>query len=65
MKLYSILDLGYVDEKDIAIKTESICDSGISMLQLRAKNHAPEGILEMAEVLKTYLFEVRSSIHYQ
>ena len=52
MKLYSILDLGYVDKKDIAIKAESICDSGISMLQLRAKNHDTERILEMAKVLR-------------
>ena len=52
MKLYSILDLGYVDEQDIAIKAELICDSGISMLQLRAKNHGPERILEMAKVIR-------------
>ena len=52
MKLYSILDLGYVDEEDIAIKAESICDSGINMLQLRAKNHTPEKILEMAKIVK-------------
>ena len=52
MKLYSILDLGYVDEKDIAIKAESICASGISMLQLRAKNHDTGRILEMAKVLR-------------
>ena len=52
MKLYSILDLGYIDEEDIAIKAELICDSGISMLQLRAKNHGPERILEMAKVIR-------------
>ncbi|MDP6858331.1 MAG: thiamine phosphate synthase [Verrucomicrobiales bacterium] len=52
MKLYSILDLGYIEEEDIAIKAELICDSGISMLQLRAKNHGPERILEMAKVIR-------------
>jgi thiamine-phosphate pyrophosphorylase len=52
VKLYSILDLGYIEEEDIAIKAELICDSGISMLQLRAKNHGPERILEMAKVIR-------------
>ncbi len=52
MKLYSILDLGYVDEQDIAIRAESICGSGVSMLQLRAKNYDPEKILEMAKVVR-------------
>lgn len=52
MKLYSILDLGYVDERDIVITAESICDSGVNMLQLRAKNYGPERILEMAKLVR-------------
>jgi len=52
VKLYSILDLGYVDERDIVIIAESICDSGVNMLQLRAKNYSPERILEMAKLVR-------------
>jgi len=52
VKLYSILDLGYVDERDIVITAESICDSGVNMLQLRAKNYGPERILEMAKLVR-------------
>ena len=52
MKLYSILDLGYVDERDIVIIAESICNSDVNMLQLRAKNYGPERILEMAKLVR-------------
>jgi len=52
VKLYSILDLGYVDERDIVIIAESICNSDVNMLQLRAKNYGPERILEMAKLVR-------------
>ena len=38
MKLYSILDLGYVQEGAVVDCARSICKSGVVMLQLRAKS---------------------------
>ena len=52
MNLYAILDLGYVRESEIVSCTKSICESGVSMLQLRAKSKRPNEILKIAKQIK-------------
>tara|TARA_B100000902_G_scaffold352423_1_gene363152 strand:- start:1092 stop:1718 length:627 start_codon:yes stop_codon:yes gene_type:complete len=52
VNLYAILDLGYVRESEIVSCTKSLCKSGVSMLQLRAKSKTPKEILEIAKQIK-------------
>ena len=51
MNLYAILDLGYVRKSEIVSCTKSICESGVSMLQLRAKSKNPNEILTIAKIV--------------
>ena len=52
MNLYAILDLGYVRKSEIVSCTKSICESGVSMLQLRAKSKNPNEILTIAKQIQ-------------
>jgi len=47
--LYGILDLGYVAEADAFRVTEQLCEGGVDLLQLRAKNFSEEKIQEIGE----------------
>jgi len=47
--LYGILDLGYVTEADALRVTEQLCEGGVDLLQLRAKNYSEEKIQEIGE----------------
>ena len=48
MKIYAILDLGYVSSENLEAKAADICAGGVEFLQLRAKHHTEEEILQMA-----------------
>jgi thiamine-phosphate pyrophosphorylase len=51
-QLYAILDLGYVREENALAAAKALLAGGASLLQLRAKGHAPELIEALArEVL--------------
>ena len=45
-RLYGILDLGYVAEDRLEAVTRALLAGGVDLLQLRAKGHPPERILE-------------------
>ena len=51
LKLYCILDLGYVSEADAATVTGCLLDGGADLLQLRAKNHDLATIRRVAGLL--------------
>lgn len=46
-RLYGIVDMGYTVEHQLLSVTEKLLAGGLSILQLRAKNHAPERIEQM------------------
>ena len=50
-RLYGILDLGYVERKNALSVAESLILGGASLLQLRAKGHDPETLLDLANDL--------------
>ncbi|MDA8969137.1 thiamine phosphate synthase [Akkermansiaceae bacterium] len=50
-RLYGILDLGYVEIKDALAVAESLILGGASLLQLRAKGHDPDTLLDLAKEL--------------
>lgn len=50
-QLYAILDLGYVSVEDAVPVTRALLAGGASLLQLRAKGHAVEGIEALARQL--------------
>jgi len=50
-KLYGILDLGYVAEADVRRVTEQLCEGGVGLLQLRAKNLPEEKIQELGSLM--------------
>jgi len=50
-RLYGILDLGYVEERDALSVAESLILGGASLLQLRAKGHDPAELLDLANDL--------------
>lgn len=43
-RLYGIVDLGYVQPQEIVSMTRALCEGGVDLLQLRAKNLAPTSI---------------------
>ncbi|MDA0766814.1 MAG: thiamine phosphate synthase [Verrucomicrobia bacterium] len=47
-RLYAILDLGYVAEEEAETVVLQLLDGGADLLQLRAKGHDPNHILELA-----------------
>ena len=51
MKLYAILDLGYVAAANAEPVTRSLLAGGADLLQLRAKGHPPEEIERLARLL--------------
>ncbi|MEM7599889.1 MAG: thiamine phosphate synthase [Verrucomicrobiota bacterium] len=51
-KLYGILDLGYVDPRDVVPMTERVLEGGVDVLQLRAKGHSPDDILPLAKAIQ-------------
>ena len=51
MKLYAILDLGYVAAADAERATAALLAGGADMLQLRAKGHEPAAIEAIARLL--------------
>ncbi len=51
MKLYAILDLGYVAADDARRVTAALLAGGADLLQLRAKGHPPERIEALARQL--------------
>lgn len=46
-RLYGIVDMGYTAENQLLFVTEKLLEAGLKVLQLRAKNHAPEHIEQM------------------
>ena len=44
--LYGILDLGYTEEKDLEMKAGALIQGGVDLLQLRAKGHQADEVLE-------------------
>jgi len=52
VKLYGILDLGYVTEERAIFTAAKMLEGGVGLLQLRAKGHPPEGLLGLAKELK-------------
>ena len=52
MKIYAILDLGYVSVEALATAATDLCTGGAQLLQLRAKNHTEEQILQMAQEVR-------------
>ncbi len=52
MKIYAILDLGYVPEESLTSIATDLCDGGAQLLQLRAKNHTEKQILQMAQIVR-------------
>ena len=51
-RLYAIVDLGYVARENIAAMTEQLCAGGADIIQLRAKGHDEDDILEMAREIR-------------
>ncbi len=51
-KLYGILDLGYVTEHQALGIAEKMLEGGVSILQLRAKDHAPDQLLPLAVAVR-------------
>lgn len=47
-RLYGIVDLGYVQPPEVVSMTRALCDGGVDLLQLRAKNLAPTSIESLA-----------------
>lgn len=43
-RLYGIVDLGYVQPTAVVSMTRALCEGGVDLLQLRAKNLAPASI---------------------
>lgn len=43
-RLYGIVDLGYVQPQEVVSMTRALCEGGVDLLQLRAKNLAPAPI---------------------
>jgi thiamine-phosphate pyrophosphorylase len=52
-KLYSILDLGYVEPDDALDMAQQLLDGGVDMLQLRAKDQDPEELIPLAKKIHT------------
>ena len=46
-RLYGIVDMGYTADHQVLSVTEKLLAGGLGILQLRAKNHAPERIEQM------------------
>ena len=47
-RLYGIVDTGYVDEAEVASMTRRLCEAGVDLLQLRAKNQSPGAVETLA-----------------
>ena len=47
-RLYGIVDLGYVQPTAVVSMTRALCEGGVDLLQLRAKNLAPASIESMS-----------------
>jgi thiamine-phosphate pyrophosphorylase len=54
-RLYGILDFGYVEIGDARKMAEALVAGGVDLLQLRAKNHSPAEIEELALELRPLL----------
>ena len=52
MKIYAILDLGYVSVENVATAATELCHGGAQLLQLRAKKHSEEEILQVAQTVR-------------
>ena len=50
-RLYGIVDLGYIPEDQLIPVSKKLLAGGLGILQLRAKNHAPEHIERMGRQL--------------
>jgi len=48
-KLYTFVDTAYLDGRAPELVAQMLCDGGSDLIQLRAKNSAPEAIRRMAE----------------
>jgi thiamine-phosphate pyrophosphorylase len=52
-KLYSILDLGYVEPENALDIAQQLLDGGIDILQLRGKSQDPEDLIPLAKKIHT------------
>ena len=43
-KLYGILDMGYVERKDLETVAKELLEGGVGMLQFRAKGYGAEDV---------------------
>jgi thiamine-phosphate pyrophosphorylase len=50
-RLYGILDLGYIDVADAERVTKAMIEGDVDLIQLRAKEHSVEEIVDLAGVL--------------
>jgi len=50
-RLYGILDLGYIAASEIERVTEQMCEGGIDLLQLRAKDHTEAQIQSLGDLI--------------
>lgn len=50
-RLYGIVDLGYIPEDQLIPVSKKLLAGGLGILQLRAKNHAPEHIEQLGRQL--------------
>src|SRR2546429_3915619 len=47
-RLYGIIDLGYVEEPDLACVAEQMVDGGVDLIQLRGKGRSIEELADLA-----------------
>ncbi len=50
-QLYGIVDLGYVEPKDVWRMTQALCDGGVDVLQLRAKKIVKSEVERLARLM--------------
>src|SRR5947208_2548569 len=50
-RLYGIIDLGYVEEPDLACVAEQMVDGGVDLIQLRGKGRSIEELADLAAAL--------------
>jgi thiamine-phosphate pyrophosphorylase len=54
-RLYTFIDTAYLRGRDPAEIARQLCDGGSDLVQLRAKNHAPEQVRALAAAVKPVL----------
>jgi thiamine-phosphate pyrophosphorylase len=50
--LYGFIDTAFLDGRNPAYIASELCDGGVDIIQLRAKNHSPEAVRHMAAMIQ-------------